>query len=505
MTSLFFVLALVCLSVRQVASEDCGVCGKKVDLVMVLDISGSIDDTELAQMKAALVNIAKGFVYGPNAANIGLIQYDKLARLLLPLAQGTSLDTVTSFIQQVGNVPGRGGTAISSGVRNGTAQLTLGRTGAYKVLITVTDGRANTLFDGTSCDSANTNTPPRGCAADIAASIAECHAALPGNNEAIFSLGIGDAIGEAELIILADGKREQYTFVDQFVNFQNFVQKIINDVCAALPGPPCTNAPTSAPTPNPTAAPTVPTNAPTAAPTAPTNAPTPAPTAPTNNPTVAPTAPTNAPTAPTNNPTSAPTTPTNAPTPAPTLPTAAPTEAPPSDAPTNPTEAPTTEAPTAPTEAPTTPPPTPPTNAPTETPTFACNCDDGDLCTTDTCDQSTGVCSNTPIVCSQPPGQSNCSLISCNRLNGTCTNITNTCDSGVSVGAIVGGVIGGIAAVALGAGLLLAGAATQGSSAASSGSGLFGTDNGVLNSGIFQNSAESAVNPLSQGEGYYEL
>lgn len=504
MTSLFFVLALVCLmSVRQVASEDCGVCGKRVDMVMVLDISASIDNTELAQMKSALTNIAKGFVFGPNAANIGLVQYDKLARLLLPLAQGTTLDTVTSFIQQVGNVPGRGGTAITSGVRNGTAQLVLGRADAYKVLITVTDGRTNTLFDGTICDSVNTNTLPRGCNADLVASIAEFHAALPGNNEAAFSLGVGDGIGEPELIILADGKREQYTFVDQFVNFQNFVQKIINDVCQALPGPPCTNAPTSVPTPFPTAAPTVPTNAPTAAPTAPTNSPTPAPTAPTNNPTVAPTAPTNAPTAPTENPTSAPTTPTPAPTPAPTLPTGSPTDAPPSDSPTAPTEFPTTEAPTAPTEAPTTPPPTPPTNAPTGVPTFACNCDDGNLCTTDTCDQTTGLCSNTPIVCSQPPGQENCSVISCNRLNGTCTNLTDTCSKSVSVGAIVGGVIGGLAALAVVAALLIFGAATSGSSSAASGGGLFGTDNGVLNSGIFQNSMESGSNPLTSN--YYEL
>jgi len=484
-------------------------------MVMAVDISSSIDETELVQMRNALTNIAKGFAYGPELTNVGIVQFDKLGRLVLPLVQGTTLDVVTAAIGQIGNIVGRGGTAISSGVRNGTTELLTGRPGTYKLLITVTDGGANTLFSGASCDSVNTDTPPNGCSADIADSIQRAKAVL--SPAAFFSLGIGEAIIVPQLITLADGITDQYTFIDQFLNFQNFVAKIITDVCAALPGPPCTEAPTEAPTNQPTAAPTTPTNQPTQAPTqaptnqpteAPTGQPTPAPTLPTAQPTLAPTnpteAPTSAPTIPTNAPTFAPTLPTEAPTEGPTVAPTAPTEAP-TESPTFPTDAP-TEVPTAPTETPTEFPtgaPTPPTEAPTGVPTFACLCDDGNLCTTDTCNQTNGACINTPIVCTQLPGADNCSVLSCNRNNGTCTNVTNTCSS-VNKGALIGGIVGGLAAVAAVAVacLALVGASTSGGASSASGSGLFGTDSSVVNSGIFTNSMETGSNPLN---GYYEL
>lgn len=466
----------------------CGQCSKNLDLVFAVDISSSIDETELAQMRSALVKIMQGFVYGPDATNIGIVQYHRVASTVLPLTQGTSLATVTAAVAQIGQVPGRSGTAISSGVRNGTAQLLTGRSAAYKVLITVTDGQANTLVSGANCDSVNTNVPPNGCVADIRAAVADCHTSIPGDLEALFSLGIGDAISDTELVILADGKREQYTYVDAFVNFQNFVAKIINDVCAALPGPPCTNAPTAAPTPNPTRAPTdFPTAAPTERPTQ----------APTTNPTRAPTPPTSAPTtAPTVAPTLAPT---EAPTPPTTAPTLAPTEAP--------TEAPTppTEAPTPPTDSPTGA-PTPPTEAPTGAPTFACLCDDNDFCTIDTCDQRTGLCSNTPVVCTQTPDLDgrNCSLISCNALNGTCTNITDVCGAqSVNAGAVAGGVIGGLAALAA-AGALVAAGVSQSGAGSSAAQGLFNSDSGIVDSGIYQGSNNAADNPL-MGDQYFTL
>jgi hypothetical protein len=41
-----------------------------------------------------------------------------------------------------------------------------------------------------------------------------------------------------------------------------------------------------------------------------------------------------------------------------------------------------------------------PTNVPSSSPTFSCDdCDDGDLCTTDSCDRQTGECIFTPIPC----------------------------------------------------------------------------------------------------------
>jgi len=45
------------------------------------------------------------------------------------------------------------------------------------------------------------------------------------------------------------------------------------------------------------------------------------------------------------------------------------------------------------------------------------NCDDGNACTADSCDESSGNCVNTPITCSCPSG----SIGSCNATTGQCS------------------------------------------------------------------------------------
>jgi hypothetical protein len=57
-----------------------------------------------------------------------------------------------------------------------------------------------------------------------------------------------------------------------------------------------------------------------------------------------------------------------------------------------------------------------PTNAPSSSPTFSCDaCDDGDLCTTDSCDRQTGECIFTPLPCGTDEA--------CDSFTGICQNI----------------------------------------------------------------------------------
>jgi hypothetical protein len=66
---------------------------------------------------------------------------------------------------------------------------------------------------------------------------------------------------------------------------------------------------------------------------------------------------------------------------------------------------------------------------------FACtgdpDCDDSDLCTTDTCIVATGACTNVPVSCDDA---NVCTTDSCNPVDGACINVDNAdpCDDGMA-------------------------------------------------------------------------
>ncbi len=53
------------------------------------------------------------------------------------------------------------------------------------------------------------------------------------------------------------------------------------------------------------------------------------------------------------------------------------------------------------------------------------DCDDSNICTTDTCDA--GTCSNTPVICDEPDA---CTTASCDPSDGSCTYVAIHCDDG---------------------------------------------------------------------------
>ena len=63
----------------------------------------------------------------------------------------------------------------------------------------------------------------------------------------------------------------------------------------------------------------------------------------------------------------------------------------------------------------------------TGTPCVPANCDDGNPCTTDACDTTTGTCSNVQIDCDD--GQV-CTDDFCNPANGQCSHAPTNCDDG---------------------------------------------------------------------------
>lgn len=111
-----------------------------LDLILVLDESGSVDGNEFAQLKEFARSIVQSFTFGENAAKVGVTMFSSGARRVL------DLNANQSFVSQVimGMNQRAGATCIGCGIDDGVANLLVnGRPGAAQIIIVVTDGQNN--------------------------------------------------------------------------------------------------------------------------------------------------------------------------------------------------------------------------------------------------------------------------------------------------------------------------------------------------------------------------
>jgi len=159
--------------------------GPQVDLVFVMDESGSITAGDFNTDKQAIVQMASGLTFGPTRFGVGLVEFSGDARQVIPLSYNQA-----TFVNAVNAVYRRGGaTNTYSGLVAAQQMLTShGRSGATKIIVTITDGDWNV---------------------NVAQTQGELDS-LKAAGDLLFGVGVGQNISVANINLLAS--KPEYAF-----------------------------------------------------------------------------------------------------------------------------------------------------------------------------------------------------------------------------------------------------------------------------------------------------
>jgi hypothetical protein len=114
--------------------------GQGVDLMLVLDNSGSLSSTDPTKERFSAVRQLFSTLDANANVNIGLVRFDETADLKVSLQSASSSRSAIEQWMQSAN-PG-GGTDIASGIRKATEEfIAKGRNGSSKIILVFTDGQ----------------------------------------------------------------------------------------------------------------------------------------------------------------------------------------------------------------------------------------------------------------------------------------------------------------------------------------------------------------------------
>jgi len=168
-------------------------CFGKADVMLVLDRSGSIDSTELAQLKTAAKAFVSTLAPSADGIHIGMVSFSDTATLNAHLTGDAS--TINSAIDSL--VAG-GFTNLQHGIKLAGIELQNPGDGhdrtdsdSKDVIVVITDGEPNRCFDTAlpSCDLANSQ-----AAAEIQADTAKAA------GSEIFGVGVGITVANATFL-----------------------------------------------------------------------------------------------------------------------------------------------------------------------------------------------------------------------------------------------------------------------------------------------------------------
>jgi len=214
-----------------------------VDLMLVVDESGSIGANNFEQMKTSLVDLVNGL--GPlfaNGGSVGVVKFSGLnevwpgglnipkgaSELYLPLTHDQAV--VTNRLQNMSW--GQGYTCTSCGINDATAEFTAhGLAGHKRIAIVLTDGESNAV-----ATEPTPGDPPATVLSDaLQAAISGAH----GAGVEMYAVGITAAIDLAELQTIADNPDGAHLFLA--TGFSN-LGAALNQIAAAVISPEATHA-----------------------------------------------------------------------------------------------------------------------------------------------------------------------------------------------------------------------------------------------------------------------
>ena len=183
---------------------------KNVDIVHVLDGSGSVGSSGFNVAVNAIADSVDSFIIGTNESRVGVIVYHSNANISLRLEESATLGNEGSKarIKSI-SFPGGGtrtGTAISLATSHFRSE---GLPGNAKVIIVITDGQSGDAVAGPATDATN-------------------------NGILMYAVGIGPSINNAELNLITNGITNNVLKIAHMSDLAATLKRLDETICAGM-------------------------------------------------------------------------------------------------------------------------------------------------------------------------------------------------------------------------------------------------------------------------------
>ena len=166
-------------------------CETGLDLIFVLDSSGSIGSFNFVTMKNFVANVTANFEITANSTRVGLIRFSDTASILIPLGSNNNTQQLTTAINSVVYIGGNTRTDLALDLVPTAFNNSRINEGIPRVVILLTDGRSNN-------PTLTAQAAPR----------------VHNDSIEVYSVGIGEGIDETELHIIASDPSYVYLITD---------------------------------------------------------------------------------------------------------------------------------------------------------------------------------------------------------------------------------------------------------------------------------------------------
>jgi hypothetical protein len=239
-------------------------CGKLLDMVISLDRSGSVQVSQWKSELAFTKNLTQAFDYGPDKANVGIVNWNANQWNTIPITSGTSATVVNGAVNAMtccGTPPASNptsaccccGTPIGGGLwAAGNMMATSTRTKATKVICLLTDGCQNHIWDPSISDptkraiscgctsekACETNT---NCTGDITKWYNWVQDNIPGTKVIVIGVGTASTICPSQLLLAAGNDPTRVYQPQSWADLITIVQSISATACTTdnVPCPGC--------------------------------------------------------------------------------------------------------------------------------------------------------------------------------------------------------------------------------------------------------------------------
>lgn len=230
-------------------------CGKPIDIVFSVDRSGSIQYWEFLVEHAFVLNLTEQFEFGPQATNMGILNWNYNRWTQISLVNGNNFANVyAAALAMDCSSPNPAptdsctccGTPIGGALWDAGREMLTSTRKATKIIILITDGCQNHLFSPpdnvTSCPNCETEVECGQvaiCSEDITTHYNQVIQNIPGVT--VLSIGVGgdNQICPPELLLIAGGIQANVWNPTSWAELASFVQVIAATACAASANP-CT-------------------------------------------------------------------------------------------------------------------------------------------------------------------------------------------------------------------------------------------------------------------------